>query len=81
MAHLHAGGRAVLLRDGQAVLQAPTGEVQGAHVADLQARFAAAGLQVEAPAVLAAVGAAWALGISPELIIAGLDTFVPALPH
>ena len=80
-AHLHAGGRAVVLRAGQAVLLAPTGEGVAAHVADLQARYAAAGLQVEAPAVLAAVGAAWALGISPELIIAGLDTFVPALPQ
>jgi cyanophycin synthetase len=78
---LHAGGRAVVLRAGQAVLLAPTGEVQGAHVADLQARCAVAGLAVDAPAVLAAVGAAWALGISPELIIAGLDTFVPTLPQ
>jgi cyanophycin synthetase len=31
--------------------------------------------------VLAAVGAAWAMGISPELILAGLDTFVPAVPN
>jgi cyanophycin synthetase len=27
--------------------------------------------------VLAAVAAAWAMGISPELIAAGLDNFVP----
>ena len=34
---------------------------------------------VDASTLLAAVAAAWALGISPELIAAGLDTFVPDL--
>jgi cyanophycin synthetase len=33
----------------------------------------------DASTLLAAVAAAWALGISPELIAAGLDTFVPTL--
>ncbi len=81
VAHLHGGGRAVLLRNGQAVLLSPDGETVAANAADLLARFAAAGQSVQSPAVLAAVGAAWAMGISPELILAGLDTFVPALPN
>ncbi|MCZ8235074.1 MAG: cyanophycin synthetase [Inhella sp.] len=80
-AHLHAGGRAVVLRGGEAMLLAPDGEAVGAHVAALQARFDGTGKPVDAATVLAAVGAAWALGISPELIVAGLDTFVPALPQ
>ena len=79
VAHRHGGGRAVLLQGGQALLVSDQGEVNGANVDSLLARFATAQQPCEAGAVLAAVGAAWALGISPELIAAGLDTFVPAL--
>jgi cyanophycin synthetase len=79
VAHRHGGGRAVLLQHGRAMLLSPQGELQGANVDSLLARFAAAGMPCEAASVLAAVGAAWALGISPELIAAGLDTFVPAI--
>jgi len=79
VAHRHGGGRAVLLQDGRAMLLSDQGEAGAANVASLLQRFADAGLPCDGEAVLAAVGAAWALGISPELIAAGLDTFVPAL--
>lgn len=78
-AHRHGGGRAVLLRAGQAWLLSDQGEGAGANVDSLLQRFADAGQPCAAPAVLAAVAAAWALGISPELIAAGLDNFVPTL--
>jgi len=43
-------------------------------------RFALAKVPTDASTVLAAVTTAWALNIPPELISAGLDTFVPELP-
>ena len=46
-----------------------------------RARFRAAGQEISTDSVLAAVATAWAMGISPELISAGLDTFVPDLPQ
>lgn len=62
--HRARGERALFVRDGRIVLATGTDE------ADLPLPAAAA------PAdVLAAVGAAWALGISPDLIRAGIDTF------
>lgn len=79
VAHRHGGGRAVLLRAGRAWLVSEQGEAPAANVDSLLQRFADAGLSCSAPTVLAAVGAAWAMGISPELIAAGLDTFIPAL--
>ncbi|MCH7343213.1 cyanophycin synthetase [Pelomonas sp. CA6] len=78
--HRDRDGRAVFLQGGAAVLAQGGAETSGANVEQLQARFAAAGQPVEAEVVLAAVATAWALGVSPELISAGLDTFVPALP-
>jgi cyanophycin synthetase len=77
VAHRHGGGRAVLLRDGKAWLQSDQGESFGANVASLLNRFQSAGQPCDSPSVLAAVAAAWAMGISPELIAAGLDNFVP----
>jgi cyanophycin synthetase len=38
---------------------------------DLQRR----GIRLAPPVVLAAVAAAWAMGIAPELMAAGLETF------
>ncbi|MBH9551451.1 cyanophycin synthetase [Inhella gelatinilytica] len=77
-AHLHGGGRAVVLRGTQAWLLSSEGQQVGANVDSLLRRYQGAGLHCEAGAVLAAVAAAWALGISPELIAAGLETFIPA---
>ena len=75
------GGRAVFLRQGVAVLAQGRAETLGANIERLQARCTAAGLSLSADAALAAVATAWALGISSELISAGLDTFVPDLPQ
>jgi cyanophycin synthetase len=75
--HRAAGGRAVFLQGGAAMLAQGASETAGANVESLLARFAAAGQASNADTVLAAVATAWALNISPELISAGLDTFVP----
>ncbi|MDY0744413.1 cyanophycin synthetase [Paucibacter sp. R3-3] len=79
--HRAKGGRAVFLQGGAAVLAQGQSETSGANVESLLKRFAAAGsgaaAEVDAAIVLAAVAAAWAMNISPELISAGMDTFVP----
>jgi cyanophycin synthetase len=75
--HRDRGGRAVFLRGGAAVLAQGAAETPGANIDALLRRFGAE--STEASTLLAAVAAAWALGISPELIAAGLDTFVPTL--
>ncbi len=80
-AHRAKGGRAVFLRSGAAVLAQGQGETAGANIDALLQRFAAAGIATDAQTLLAAVATAWALHISPELISAGADTFVPALTH
>jgi cyanophycin synthetase len=75
--HRERGGRAVFLRGGAAVLAQGPAETPGANIEALLQRF---GEQTtDAATLLAAVAAAWALGVSPELIAAGLDTFVPDL--
>ena len=75
--HRERGGRAVFLRGGAAVLAQGPAETPGANIEALLRRFGTA--PADAPTLLAAVATAWALGISPELIAAGLDTFVPEL--
>ena len=81
--HRAKGGRAVFLQGGAAVLAQGQSETSGANVEALLRRFAAstasASAEADAATVLAAVAAAWALNISPELISAGMDTFVPEL--
>ena len=85
-AHRAQGGRAVFLQGGAAVLAQGQSETVGANVEALLKRFAKAGpaaashAQADAGTVLAAVATAWALNISPELISAGMDTFVPDQP-
>jgi cyanophycin synthetase len=78
-AHREKGGRAVFLQGGAAVLAQGASETSGANIEALMKRFAAAGQATDAATLLAAVATAWALNISPELISAGLDTFVPEL--
>lgn len=75
--HRERGGRAVFLRGGAAVLAHGPAETPGANIDALLRRFGADA--TDAATLLAAVAAAWAKGISPELIAAGLDTFVPDL--
>ena len=72
--HLAQGGRAVFVRGGNVVLATGMEEVPLAVVALIPLTDAGKlGFQVEN--VLAAVGVAWALGLSPELIRAGIKTF------
>ncbi|MCV2350160.1 cyanophycin synthetase [Paucibacter sp. Y2R2-4] len=81
--HRAKGGRAVFLQGGAAVLADGASETVGANVDALLKRFTATqtavGAEVDAGIVLAAVATAWAMNISPELISAGMDTFVPEL--
>ncbi len=72
--HRAAGKRAVYVRDGRIVLATGNSELPLAEVAAIPLTYAGrVGFQTEN--VLAAVAAAWALGISHELIRAGVMTF------
>ncbi len=72
--HLAQGKRAVLVRDGFVALATGTEEARLVEVSGIMlASAGAAGLQIEN--VLAAAGAAWALGLPLELIRAGIETF------
>ena len=70
-AHLADEGRAVFMRDGRVVLAGDGSEILGPSIT--RGRIA----NVPPGTVLAAVAAAWALGIAPELIAAGIETFEP----
>ncbi|MBN9203483.1 cyanophycin synthetase [Methylibium petroleiphilum] len=63
------GGRAVFLRHGRAVLATGGVETQGPEFT--RGRMA----EVPPETMLAAIAAAWALGIAPELAAAGIETF------
>lgn len=72
------GGRAVFLRDHRCVLTEGSSETLLPRLNP----FAAHAEPPSAPAaeaLLAAVAAAWAMGITPDLITAGIQTFEPAL--
>lgn len=72
--HLAQGRRAVLVREGYIDLTTGNEAVRLVEVSGIMlADAGAAGLQIEN--VLAAAGAAWALGLPPELIRAGIETF------
>lgn len=74
--HRAAGGRAVFLRGTQVVLARGADEqLLGGLDAFPAARAGQSPVAVES--LLAAVGAAWALGLAPELIRAGAGTFDP----
>ena len=68
VAHRAQGKRAVFVRGGQVVLATGENQVQLVGLTGIPPDF-------EVESVLAAVGAAWALGISPDLICAGILTF------
>ncbi len=73
-----AQGRAVLVRAGAVVLATGASEKSLGSLDRLHF-----GRDVPAPAVstlLAAIGAAWALDIAPDLIAAGIKTFEPEQP-
>lgn len=74
--HRAAGGRVVFVRDGGCVLAEGGSETLLQRLQPL-----AAEVEPLAPAtLLAAVAAAWALGIDADLIAAGVQTFGPAVP-
>ncbi|MCW7536571.1 cyanophycin synthetase [Aquabacterium sp. A7-Y] len=75
--HRAAGGRAVFLRQGQVVLARGDDEQSLGRLEAFPAARAA-GSPVPAESLLAALGAAWALGLAPELIAAGARNFDPA---
>lgn len=73
-AHLQAGKRGVFLRNGDVILAASDKEILVSTVAAIPITGGGAvGFQIEN--VLAAVAAAWALGITAELIRAGIELF------
>lgn len=74
--HLAQGKRAVFVRDAFVTLATGSEEVRLVEVSSIMLAGAGiAGLQIES--VLAAAGAAWALGLPLELIRAGIETFSP----
>ena len=85
VAHRAKGGRTVSV-DGHNVLLTHNGQgpVRCADLNSAAARRMTAGIADQPVAgtsmrcLLAAAGVAWALGISPELISAGLETFAPS---
>lgn len=73
-AHLKQGGRAVLLDADNVVLATGTDKALLSKLSAIPL-LGADGHGAQLDYVLAAVGAAWALGISPALIRAGIETF------
>jgi cyanophycin synthetase len=71
--HRAMGGRAVFVRDDRLVLAAGKDETSLAEAAIPLTQDGQEACRIED--VLAAVGVAWALGISPGLIRAGVETF------
>ncbi len=79
VAHREDGGRALFVRDERVVLATGTEELVLAETTRVAlAGEGCAGLRIET--LLAALGAAWALGISAESIRAGIETFDPTDP-
>ncbi len=79
LAHRATGGRCAFVRDGWAVLATGAAETRCTNLAHSSRRFEAgdplASAEDRIEVLLAAIATAWALGISPELMAAGIDTF------
>ncbi|OYT87070.1 MAG: cyanophycin synthetase [Burkholderiales bacterium PBB6] len=73
--HVQAGGRAVTIKGGRVQLHTGNDVQTGLDLAGLLARKGEAGNHGLSEALLAAVATAWAFGIGPELIAAGIETF------
>jgi cyanophycin synthetase len=76
--HCLEGGRAAVLRGGKVVLLTGASEHAGPDLHGILTRHghgSPAELGRLSEALLAAVAAGWAFGISPELIAAGVETF------
>ena len=72
--HREQGKRAVLVRYGQIMLASGQGETSLAKLKDIPlTEYGKSNQQIEN--VLASVAAAWALGISPDVMRTGIETF------
>lgn len=76
VAHRQAGGRTVHVDGGQLVLARGT---DCTWLGDVDTLLG--GRPLEPEQMLAAVAVAWAMGLSPDLVVAGLKTFQPAAPE
>jgi cyanophycin synthetase len=72
--HLERNGRAVITRYGQIMLAGGSGEVPLVKLRNVPL-IEGDNDAGQTEAVLAAVGAAWALGITPDVMRAGIETF------
>jgi cyanophycin synthetase len=72
--HLERGGRAVLIEKNGLRLQQGLGKAGSVHLLRISHIQCLRG-SARAVHVAAAVGAAWALGLSPQLIEAAIETF------
>lgn len=77
-AHLERGGRAVVLAAGSLVLATGSSQVAVARLAAIALLQDAAEASSELEHIMAAVAAAWALGISADLIRSGVKSFQKA---
>ena len=77
-AHLEQGHRAVIVRYGQIMLATAQGETALARLADIPITEGGSNRE-QTENVLAAVAAAWALGISPDIMRTGIETYVPGM--
>ena len=78
-AHCAQNGRAVFVRKGRIVLATGSAEVILTDVARIASRHGSNVVHTE-ETLLAAIAAAWALEISPDLIVAGIETFDASTP-
>ena len=72
--HLGQGKRAVIVRYGQIVLASADGEVSLARLTNVPLTLGGKDAQ-QVENVLAAVAAAWALDVSPDVMRTGIETF------
>ncbi len=72
LAHREAGGRVLHIDDGQLVRAQGNAEIDRLYP---QRDFSEAAAALPAEILLASVGAAWALGLDPQLIRTGLATY------
>lgn len=70
------GKRAVIIRNGKIILANGSDEIPLIRLVDMQPAVGDHAVK-EVEHVLAAVGAAWALGIAPDLIRVGIEAFKP----
>jgi cyanophycin synthetase len=75
--HRRKGGRALLIRDGHILLAAASLEAPLVELAQIALLHDSTD---HLTAVLAALAAGWALGLAPELLRAGIETYrnIPA---